>query len=110
MKRSDKGKAVTRYLGAASGIPLLFWDGNDSTIQAPYPYSARVSTDAATWRFFEYLREMPNNGVPFVIRYDKYLDSVADAIVGTRLSVFSGLLAAHYDTIRDRIDTKRKGD
>ena len=102
MKRADKGRAVTRYLGAASGIPLLHWDGATSMVEAPYPYWGKVVTDAATWRFFEYLKEMPDNGVPFVIRYDKFLDSVADAVVGTRLSTFAGLLGTHYDTIRDR--------
>lgn len=108
--RNDKGKAVTRYLTGHAGIPMLSWDGSTSRIDAPAPYAIQVMTDTKTWRFFEAIKEFPSTGLPFVVRYDKYLETVDQAVVGLRLSTFSAILSAHYTSIADRIDTLVRGD
>ena len=115
MTRQDKNKAVARYLSAYSGIPLISWDGavtnlGASLLESPAPYTLNVSTDAVHWRFFANVKALPDRGIPAVIRYDKYIDHLEDAVVGMRLSTFTSLLSAHYGTISDRITNTIKGD
>lgn len=111
MKRKEKGKAVTRYLGAVSGIPSLYFDPSDNHIDAPPPYNLMVSTDAAWWRLAGYLKSLPEDRISAVVRYDGFIEGGVDnAIVATRLSTFATLLECHYNTIQDRVTTFIQGD
>lgn len=111
MKRKDKGKAVTRYIGAVSGIPTLHFDATSNEIEAPPPYRLAVSTDGAWWRLAAYLKALPEDSISAAIRYDKFLEGGVDnAIVATRLSTFATLLESHYNTIQDRVTTYIQGD
>ncbi len=103
MTRKSKMLSIVRYIVSRTGIPLINWDGKSNRIDFPYPYSMEAITDTATWRFFETIRNLPHNGLSFAVRYDKYVDTVDEAIVGMRLSTFIVLLSSHYDTISDRI-------
>lgn len=97
MKRSDKGKSIARYLSAHSGIIRLDWDGTASQIVGPYPYHLDVVTDARSDRFFQAVRGLPdNNQIAAVIRYDKFVDGVDNAVVGCTLRTFAVLLAQHH--------------
>lgn len=69
-----------------------------------------MSTDGAGWRFFQYIRELPRDGINAVIRYDAHIDGVNDAVVGMRLETFAMLLESHYNKVQDRVDTYVKGD
>lgn len=101
MKRSDKGKALVRYITGHTGIPMLHFDGRDNSIAAPNPYSIKVITDTHWWRFSEQVRAANDqSGIPFVIRYDGYIQGVDNAIVGTNLRSFAQLLEAYENTIR----------
>lgn len=106
MNRVDKGKAVSRYLTAATGIPLLRFDKETSRIIGPPPFRFYVTTDAAGWRFFQGIRELDD----FVIRYDKYVGVVEDAYVGMKLSTFATLLTSQYNSLQDRVTTYIEGD
>lgn len=110
MRRGDKTRAVVRYLISRTGIPLITWDGHSNRIDGPPPYGFTMSTDAAGWRFFQYIRELPPDGLHAVIRYDKHIDGVDNAVVGMPLSTFVTLLASHYNTVQDRVTTYIKGD
>lgn len=96
MKRNDKIKAVRRYLVAATGIPGIYWDGVGNALDAPDPYDFVVSTDASLSRFFERIKAGRTDKMPFVIRYDSYLNEVDRSVVGMPLSTFAPLLQAHY--------------
>lgn len=101
MKRSQKGQSVQRYLTGHAGIPFLRFDGRDNSITAPSPYSIKLVTDAAWWRFSEHVRATSNmTGIPFVIRYDGLIDGVDHAIVGCNLHTFTQLLAAYETNMR----------
>jgi hypothetical protein len=104
MSKTSKGASVSRFLTGTTGIPLLTWDYGQSEISAPPPYHIKVTTDAASWRFWKIVADLPQ-GISFVVRYDKYIHGVEDAVVGIRLSALAPLLEAHYNTISDRIDT-----
>lgn len=112
MKRKDKGKAVTRYIGAVSGIPTLHFDPASNHIDAPPPYRLAVSTDGAWWRLAAYLKDLPEDAISAVVRYDGFLTEggVDNAIVATRLSTFATLLECHYNSIQDRVTTYIEGD
>lgn len=110
MKRGDKTRAIVRYIVSRTGIPLISWDGMSSRISAPAPYGFDVVTDAATWRFFQYIRELPDNQLNAVVRYDKFIEHIDDAVVGMRLSTYVQLLEAHYKTIEDRIRNEIEGE
>ncbi len=110
MKRGDKTRAIVRYLISRTGIPLISWDGTSSRITAPPPYGFDVVTDAAGWRFFQYIRELPEGQINAVIRYDKYIDHIGDAVVGMRLSSFVTLLEAHHKNIEDRVQNYVEGE
>lgn len=97
-RRSDKGRRVTRYLTGHTGIPLLRYDGLTNTIEAPAPYSISLITDAKWWRFGERVAATNDQpGIPFVIRYDGYIDDIDNAIVGCNLRAFTQLLTKHYE-------------
>lgn len=98
MKRGDKGKAVARYLTGHTGIPGLRFDGVQSIVEAPRPYSIDVVTDAKWTRFGDKVKATSNvSGLPFVVRYDAYIDSVDTAIVGCNLHTFSVLLHRYHN-------------
>ena len=109
MKRSYKGRVIAKFLTGVSGVPLLRWNPETSTVDAPPPYYIKVTTDAASWRFWQAVRELPV-GPAVVIRYDNFIDGVEDAVVGMRLSTFASLLETHYNTISDRITTFTEGE
>ena len=97
MKRTEKGKSVTRYLTGHSGIVNLRWDGLNNHIDGPYAYYLDVSTDGRADRFFQGIRELPDDErIAAVIRYDKWIDGVDKAVVGCTLRTFAVLLG-QYD-------------
>lgn len=101
MKRSDKGKSVARYLTAHAGIPMLHFDGRDNSIAAPHPYGIKLITDTHWWRFSEQVRATNDKqGLPFVIRYDGFIDGVEHAIVGCNLRTFTQLAEAYERNLR----------
>lgn len=104
MKRGDKIRAIKRYLTAYSGIPLISWDGSSSQLDAPSPYFFVATTNANGWKFFEEIRELPEDKIGMVIRYDKYIDGTDNAVVGMRLSTLTSLLSVHYDSISSRTE------
>jgi hypothetical protein len=106
VNRNDKGRAISRYLTATTGIPLLRFDREQSRVIGPPPFRFYVTTDAAGWRFFQGIRELDD----FVIRYDKYVGVVEDAYVGMKLSTFATLLTSQYNSLQDRVTTYIEGD
>lgn len=101
MKRSEKGKSIARYLTGHAGIPLLRFDYMNSIIEAPHPYDIRVVTDAKWWRWSEYVKETNDKqGIPFVVRYDGYINGVDQAIVGCNLRTFTQLLETYEKNMR----------
>lgn len=110
MKRGDKTRAVVRYLISRTGIPLISWDGTSNRIDAPPPFGFVMSTDAAGWRFFQYVKELPKDGIHAVIRYDAHIDGVDRAVVGMPLETFAILLESHYNKVQDRVNTFIEGD
>lgn len=110
VRRSDKTRAVVRFLISRSGIPLISWDGIGNKIDAPPPFGFVISTDGAAWRFFQYVKELPSEGIHAAIRYDAHIDGVNNAVVGMSLETFATLLESHYNTVRDRVQTFTEGD
>lgn len=100
--RRDKGLALARYLTGTTGIPFLSWDGNDSRVDAPAPYSFDVTTSRKLQHWTDNI-VMDAPDLHFSIRYDNALPSVDKAWIATTLDRFVPLLQAHYDTITDRI-------
>lgn len=107
--RRDKARAVTRYLSGHSAIPTLYLDGATNIISGPPPYGFRIVTDRSSPRFFGYIKSAPRGGINPVIRYDGEIDNLEDAIVGIRLSEFVQLIAEHYKSIEDRVQTHIEG-
>jgi len=97
--RTDKGRAVTNYLTGSTGIPSLLWDGNRGSIDAPRPYVISVTTARKLQEFHDLIRE-EHKGTHIAIRYDRGMDSVADAWVGMTLHNFAPLLQTHYEITR----------
>ena len=98
VKRSDKGKKVARYITGHAGVPFLRFEGITSTIEAPSPYSIDVVTDAKWWRFGEKVAATNEvTGIPFVVRYDAYITSVDEAVVGCNLRTFQELLHKYHN-------------
>lgn len=106
MKRGDKGRAVARYLTAVSGIPNLSYDLEAFSVVGPPPFTYPLVTDASNSRFMGILKR--NSGP--VIRYDKFIESVDDSIVGMKLDTFASLLALQYNSLQDRVTTYIEGD
>lgn len=101
MKRNDKGKAVARFLTASTGIPLLRYDYLNNIIEAPKPYDISLTTSGEWWRFGEHVRATHDKtGIPFVVRYDKYIDGVDNAVVGCTLHTFTQLLEQYETNLR----------
>jgi hypothetical protein len=93
MKRKDKGNAVSRFLTASTGIPLLRYNYLHNNVEAPKPYTINLTTSGEWWRFGEHIRDIRDEpGIPFVVRYDKHIDGVDNAIVGCTLHTFTQLL------------------
>jgi hypothetical protein len=101
-KRTDKGRAVARYLATEGGITTAKFEGIGNWIEMPHPYMAKVVTDRSLARIMEYLPQVKDVG--FVIRYDGNMKTVSDATVTMRIDAFAQLLAAHYEA------TKREGE
>lgn len=110
MRRADKTRAVVRFLISRTGIPLISWDGIGKKIDAPPPFGFVMSTDAAGWRFFQNIRELPRDGIHAVVRYDAHIDGVNNAVVGMTLETFVLLLESHYNKVQDRVQTFIEGD
>ena len=103
--RTDKGRALTRYMTGHTGIPMLAWDGMRGRIDAPPPYVIDVTTARKLQEWHDAIRESPVDSTHMAIRYDLGMSGVEDAWVGMRLRAFVPLLAAHYDSIRPRVQT-----
>ena len=103
MSRTGKGLALTRYITGTTGIPLLSWDGLHSSIDAPAPYRIEVTTSRKLQNWHDLIRAAPEMSQTMVIRYDNSLTDVSHAWVAMPLGGFAPLLAAHYETIQDRI-------
>lgn len=108
--RTDKGKALTRYLTGHTGIPMLTWDGLQSRIDAPPPYLIDVTTSRKLENWHALLREQLPGGLSIAIRYDNGMPSLDQAWVGMQLRSFLPLLTAHYESIRPRVQTHIEGD
>lgn len=89
---------------------MISWDGKGNKIDAPPPFGFVVSTDAAGWRFFQHVRELPRGGIHAVVRYDAHIDGVNNAVVGMTLETFVTLLESHYNKVQDRVTTFIEGD
>lgn len=99
VKAVDKGKRVARYLTGRTGIPSLHATGWARSIDAPYPLTIRLTTDRATWRFFEAVKAtdgQPTLGI--VIRVDA--DNTLEASpVGMTLNTLAELLRVYYEAV-----------
>lgn len=96
--RQDKGRALARYLTAASGIPGMSWSSDG--IEAPYPYQVEVTTSRKLDNWHEQLRAEPTGRLRLCIRYDNALPDVSAAWVGMSLEDACILLSSHYESIR----------
>ena len=105
-----KVNAIRRYLTSRSGIPALYSESGSNLISGPPPYGFMTTTDAVSWRFFQFVKDLPEDSLHAVIRYDSYIDGVDNAIVGMRLSAYAKLLDVHYKSISDRVTTYMEGD
>lgn len=101
--KKDKGTALTRYLTGTTGIPFLCWNHHFSQIDAPYPYTINVSTSRKLENWYSVIRAIEGDMPRMVIRYDNSLPDVSHAWVGMKLSGFTPLLTAHYNSISDRM-------
>lgn len=99
-ERTNKGRALSRYLTGHTGIPFLTWNGLQSSIDAPYPYIIEVTTSRKLQHWTDHIKAMPEDRIGMSIRYDNDLPSVEQAWVGMQLRSFSALLECHYNTIR----------
>lgn len=102
--RREKGLALTRYMTGASGIPGLMWGGSVNEIVAPAPYIIGVTTSRKLQDWHDAIRNSVPNKPHMHIRYDRGMDSPADAWVAMTLHNFIPLLTAHYDTQRERVE------
>lgn len=108
--RRDKGLALTRYLTGHTGIPLLSWDGGHGRVAAPPPYQFRVTTGRKLQLWTDSIREPIAGSMDFSIRYEYSMPSIDQAWVGMKMQTFVPLLTAHYESIRDRVQTYKEGD
>lgn len=108
--RTDKGKALARYLTGHTGIPLLAWNGGQGIVDAPPPYRIEVKTARKLDDWHDAIRHAPSEGVAMAIRYDYSVPTLEEAWVGMQLRTFVPLLTAHYESIRDRVQTYVEGD
>lgn len=109
--RATKGNALARYLTGSTGIPFISWDGHDSRVNMPSPYSVDVTTARKLQVWHDNIRsDVPDHMIHASVRYDMMFDSIEQAWVGMNLRSFSTLLATHYDANRDRITSYVEGD
>ena len=108
--RTDKGKAITRYLTGHTGIPALSWNGGLGGVDAPPPYSIDVTTSRKLENWHELIRNGKPDGIGISIRYDMGMPSLEEAWVGMQLRSFIPLLTAHYESIRPRVQTYLEGE
>ena len=102
--RSAKGASLSRYLTVNTGMPLLLWNGGNSTIETPPPYKIDVTTSRSLENWHNLIRKMDETKPHMAIRYDNTLPDVSHAWVCMKLNGFVPLLTAHYNTIQDRIE------
>ena len=96
--RRSKGIALARHLTSGSGIPGFEWNPASGLITAPtQPYLFSLETSVGLDRYSARVRELPNDGIPAVIRMNKSIANYGDAWVTMRLRDFVPLLTAHYD-------------
>ncbi len=98
VSRLERGNRVARYVTGHAAIPGISYEYDTSDLTAPFPYRLKVTTGAQHWRFMEAVAQMPQSSIGAVIRYDKYIDTVDQAVVGIQLEAFCRLLKAHYET------------
>lgn len=104
MRRKDKGDKVARFLTGHAAIPGIRYEYEHSTLSLPWPYQAIVMTGAQHWRFMEAARDLPHDRIGAVIRYDKFVESIDEAVVGMRLDAYAQLLQVHYETTSRKLD------
>lgn len=91
--RTDKGRAVARYLTAATGIVGFRWTGQN--IESPAPYRIHLTTSRKLQNWTDALTEA--DGLAFAIRYDYILPELTEAWVGMHLDTFALLLQAYHE-------------
>ena len=101
--RADKGKRVTKYLGAASGFPFFQYEGATARILSPAPYNFKIVTANSNDLLWKTVKALPETGINGIVRYDAYIESVDKAVMCIPLASFAPLLEAHYLSIQDRI-------
>ena len=90
-RRRDKGLAVSRYLLGQTGIPFIEW--TKEGISAPYPLRFDLQTEATHWKYWDAVKKLPDNDeLPFVIRYDAYIENITDAVVTMKMHTFVRLI------------------
>lgn len=99
--RSVKIRSVANFLRTRTGIPDIA-PAPGNTISAPYPYGFTVATEASLSKMARLVHDLPHTGIPAVIRYDGYIESVDDAWVIYRMSAAVKLMEAYYETNLDR--------
>jgi hypothetical protein len=97
--RSDKTNALTRYLGAASGIPGVTREGYG--IHLRKPYSVDVFTGSSTRMLHESIRDaLVEDGLPIHLWYSRLVHAdPGEALASMRLRQFAQLLNAHYESV-----------
>ena len=99
--RSHRARMIANYLTRSTEIPHLdYRKGSDGNweIQSPAPYQFRLITDKKWTRFYDRLDNDPERLLT-VIRYDRAIDGVENAVIGMRLQSFAPLLRAHVAEI-----------
>lgn len=104
VRRKEKGEKVARFLTGHAAIPGIRYDYEHSTLNLPWPYQAIVTTGAQHWRFMEAARNLPHDRIAAVIRYDNYVESIDEAVVGMRLDTYAQLMQVHYETTSRKLD------
>lgn len=99
--RSDKMHALKRYLVGTTGIPSISLE--NMGITGPFPYRFTVTTSRKLQNWHDNINgNCEPKRLNIHIRYDRSLDSVADAWVGMRLEEFVQLLQSHEETLKER--------
>jgi hypothetical protein len=100
-QRTVKVRSVANYLRTRTGIPDIS-PAPGNTISAPYPYGFTVATEASLSKMAGLVRDLPHAGIPAVVRYDGFIESVDDAWVIYRMSAAVKLMEAYYEANLDR--------
>lgn len=99
MSRVRKSNTVSRYLVSRTGIIGITYDTSIRNLSAPHPYHISVTTNVKDDALAGRVKVLPRDRISCVIRYDKWIDDISDAIVSMRLSDYVKLLGAHSEMI-----------